>query len=450
MAGIFEFNIGHTPGIYYAFAYFLSSLLYLSTLGTAKIGKKTLLITPLYFAVLEVFMYLTEGVEDIVFVLCILVVFAFIFIYFLLCGNTSCRKALYFTMRSFILGEFTAALQWHMYYFAVTTLGMEMNTLTSLLFVAVIYAVVLIPSFLLERRYRSFNANFTLTNVSLTVTLLAGVAVFVFSNLSFLSWETPFSSTNELEIFAVRTLADFSGCLILFSLHTQTYEIYSRIERENLDTLLKMQEDSYRISAESIEVVNRKYHDLKHQIALLKSDLPHAEKMVFLAEMEHEICSYEARNKTGNETLDILLSAKTLQCQKRHITLTCIADGKELNFISPSDISVLFGNALDNAIECVEKIADESKRLIHFSVTGEKSFLRIHVENCCEDKLEFRDGLPLTTKGSDLFHGFGVKSIRAITEKYGGSMLTQLTNGWFELRVLIPIPKEPTAYAPKQ
>lgn len=51
------------------------------------------------------------------------------------------------------------------------------------------------------------------------------------------------------------------------------------------------------------------------------------------------------------------------------------------------DISALFGNALDNAIESVKKIPDREKRLIHVAVAKQKGFLRIRVENCYEGVL---------------------------------------------------------------
>lgn len=64
----------------------------------------------------------------------------------------------------------------------------------------------------------------------------------------------------------------------------------------------------------------------------------------------------------------------------------------------PMDISALFGNALDNAIESVRKIADPDKRLIHVSVQRQKGFLRIRIENCFEGKIRFENGMPVTSK----------------------------------------------------
>ena len=220
-----------------------------------------------------------------------------------------------------------------------------------------------------------FNGGVHYIGIQSFLFLLLGVSIYILSNLSFTAVDTPFSGNTDSTIFAIRTLADLSGAWVMLAFHMQNCEVYVRMEKENLNALLRMQEESYRISAESIDVVNRKYHDMKYQIALLKSNVPQEDKLAFLEEMEQEISAYEARCKTGNKALDVLLSAKTLQCQKEGITLTLVADGKELDFMTDSDVSVLFGNALDNAIESVSKILTPEKRLIHLAVSSQKAFV---------------------------------------------------------------------------
>lgn len=108
------------------------------------------------------------------------------------------------------------------------------------------------------------------------------------------------------------------------------------------------------------------------------------------------------------------------------------------------DISALFGNILDNAIESVQlnhykKLNEQEKRLIHLSVAKQKQFLRIRCENYCEEQLKFENGIPVTTKKDRRFHGFGMKSIKSTAAKYGGSVTTDLKKNWFELRILIPL-----------
>ena len=94
--------------------------------------------------------------------------------------------------------------------------------------------------------------------------------------------------------------------------------------------------------------------------------------------------------------------------------------------------SIRYGIRLANYI-------NQEKRLIGLYVTQEKQFLRIRTENYCDEKLEFTNSLPVTTKADKHLHGYGMKSIRTIVEKYGGSAVASQKNNWFELKILIPV-----------
>jgi sensor histidine kinase regulating citrate/malate metabolism len=116
-----------------------------------------------------------------------------------------------------------------------------------------------------------------------------------------------------------------------------------------------------------------------------------------------------------------------------------VADGKLLDFMDVMDICTVFGNALDNAIECAEKIPENEKRLIYVSVFSQKSFVVVRFENYYEGDLLFEGGLPATTKGDRNFHGYGIKSIKHVAEKYGGTVAIKTEKNWFELRIIIPL-----------
>ena len=201
-----------------------------------------------------------------------------------------------------------------------------------------------------------------------------------------------------------------------------------------------MQYANYQQSQESIDMINRKYHDLKHQIAVLRAEIGTRQKLDSLDQIERDIRAYESQNRTGNQVLDAILTGKSSYCLEHGIIFTCVADGSALDFLGVVEVSALFGNALDNAIEAVSKLTAPEQRLIHLSVTRQKGFLRIKVENRCVDDLVVGEELPKTTKEDKGLHGYGLKSIRATVEQYGGSVTLRAENGWFTLGVLIPRP----------
>lgn len=236
-----------------------------------------------------------------------------------------------------------------------------------------------------------------------------------------------------------RTLADAIGITLLYAFHIQRSEHQTRRELHAMESILESQYAQYRMSRDSIDMINRKYHDLKHQISALRAESDAEIRNRWLDEMESDIQTYEAQNKTGNSVLDVLLTGKSLYCQKHKINFTVVADGKPLAFMDAMDICTLFGNALDNAIECERKIADKEKRMIHLTLNTQKQFLLLQVENYCPETPDFRYGLPVTTKGNTDYHGFGLKSIQFTSEKYGGTTTFCTENNWFVLKVLIPL-----------
>ncbi len=106
------------------------------------------------------------------------------------------------------------------------------------------------------------------------------------------------------------------------------------------------------------------------------------------------------------------------------------------------DIYALFGNILDNGIESVREEEDPEKRILNLHVLRRAQILHIHGDNYCGREVVFQDGLPLTDKKDREYHGFGVKSIRHIAEKYGGEMVVKQEKERFILDILVPIPQD--------
>ena len=209
---------------------------------------------------------------------------------------------------------------------------------------------------------------------------------------------------------------------------------------DRLQQMLIQSEEQYRIRKESMELLNIKHHDLKHQLGLLRKVVD--EKA--LQGMEEAVNRYDTIARTGNESLDLVLSEKSMLCQAKQITFSYIADGARLNHMEAADIYTLFGNATDNAIEYLQKLSDPEKRFLHLSVKRQGTMVSIHVENYYEGPALSGDAaLPRTTKENKSYHGFGLRSIQMTAEKYGGEMSVHTRDHLFCLDVVLPCPPDP-------
>ena len=223
----------------------------------------------------------------------------------------------------------------------------------------------------------------------------------------------------------------------------------SRLQQEYdiLNLLWHQKEEQYEKARENIELINRKCHDMKHQIAAMRTMDSSSQREQYYQEIEKSIRIYEMNYNTGNETLDTVLTDKGLLCETKNITVNCVADGENLSFMDPVDIYTVMGNALDNAIEAVEKLEEKECRLVDVLIHVRQKFLIINVTNPTREQVSLKDGLPSTSKGDRRYHGYGVRSIQHTVRKYGGEMTIHVEHHLFSLRIMIPIkaPAQPAA-----
>ena len=234
-------------------------------------------------------------------------------------------------------------------------------------------------------------------------------------------------------------MAQFYCAVMLYFQYTLFSKSAIKQELAALKRIWHQQKQQYQLSRETIATINRKCHDLKHQVSAMRSMADTEERERYLSEIEGSVRIYDAIFQTGNEVLDTVLTEKSLTCEANEIALNCIADGKALAFLDPVDLYSLLGNALDNAIEGVRQLKEREKRLIDVLIRTENKLLLIQIINPVAGRITFRDGLPASTKGDDEYHGFGLKSIRYTAQKYGGFLTVNLEHDCFVLRVLLPL-----------
>ena len=245
-------------------------------------------------------------------------------------------------------------------------------------------------------------------------------------------------SARNLDVFYAVLLDVYNICCCLFAMLLLLGIVRSDKLRSDLVTVEKMwneKREQYDITKENIELINRKCHDLKHQ--LRRADGTLADDGL-VREIEDIVTAFDASVPTGSEALDILVTEKSRLCNKKKIRLCCMADGKKLNFMPPSDQYALFGNIIDNAIEAVSPL-DEDKRTISLSVAEKSGFLVVNIYNRFGGRLAFENGLPRTTKADRTEHGFGMKSVLATCEKYGGEMSIRTDKNVFNLNIIFPL-----------
>ena len=300
----------------------------------------------------------------------------------------------------------------------------------------VVFAVVGIPIyFLFVRPANRIDAPVLVTKrvVGLSLTTLLITLAFNCARDLFASESTG--------LYVISCLFSVMCCLFVLIVRSDILEQSGlRRERDMINRLSYDEKRQYEMSKENIELINIKCHDIRHQLDSLamRSGPAFARE---LSELRDAVSIYDAMLHTGNETLDTVLIERSLYCEKHGIRLTCNADGSALWFMSESEICSFFGNALSNAVEAVSALDDPEKRVISLVVRRAAGQVSVLTENYCDGPVRFERGMPVTTKPDARYHGFGVKSMMRIAEKYGGTLSLSAQGNVFRMCAIFQPPE---------
>ena len=423
------------PRLYTALAEWLSCVMVVLLIKPKRSKGFSVLAAALYLGILIVFMEVTANVVLWLWLPCMVLAFLSMAAFLWLCGRISFYKSIYYGVLAFSVAELMASVEWQVVNFLYTDPS-RMPLWAEGIVLFVVYGLLSLLAYFLFRRQLSETRTIPISHGNWLTALFIGVVVFGFSNLRFLT--DGMGGGYSREIANARTLVDIAGTAVLYGHFVSCYNNAVLRELEAVQQTLQTQYQQYKQSRESIDLIHMKYHDLKHQLQIIRSEPDSQKREEYLDSIENEIKSFELQNKTGNPVLDTILTGKGLYCLKHGITLTSVADGSLLDFMDVMDICNIFGNALENAIESVLEIKDKEKRLIHVTVSQVNDFVMIRIENYYEGVLKIDGEEFLTTKGDHLYHGYGIKSIKYTANRYDGAVYINAENNWFDLKIAIP------------
>lgn len=248
------------------------------------------------------------------------------------------------------------------------------------------------------------------------------------------------SLTLSTEAIVICKVYAMLGCMLCLLLQAGLFQDGKMAQTNRvLQEMIRLEQNQHRISKETIDFINIKCHDLKHQIARL-SGMSDEKRQRNVDQLSRAIMIYDSIIKTGNDALDMVLMEKKLLCEKYHIEFSYVADGSCLSAMDETDVYSLFGNMLDNAIESLSREQDEEKRILTLRVYRRMRMAYISVDNYCSTPVIYKDGEIQTTKEQEPgMHGYGLKSIAYIVSSYGGEMLIDTKNSHFVIEIMLPV-----------
>ena len=225
-------------------------------------------------------------------------------------------------------------------------------------------------------------------------------------------------------------------CVMLFVEYSFVYKGQAKLEVSILKSIWEKDRKHYELEKANIDIVNMKCHDLRHQLRNIYQNGVFSKEEA--EKIESSIHIYDSIVNTNNEVLDVVLSSFSLRCHQNNINLTYMVDGRNLNFMEEWDIYSLFGNMLENAFEYEQTVEPPENRFISLIIKETMGFLSIQTQNFYTGKKLTSEEI-LTTKGDELNHGFGIKSMKNIVKKYNGEFNIVTEHDMFKVVLLLPL-----------
>lgn len=303
------------------------------------------------------------------------------------------------------------------------------------LFQASFYGILLLLSVLIIRPLLHQQQRYPLQNHQLFLILFPIIPYAYVRQMRF--WYDALVPVLTRDITLLTCLFGVCCLLMVLFIEQQVCTAVRKQEMLKMENLLIQQSQQILIKKEAMEALQHQVHDIKHLITAMKAMRSNDEVIHFAQELEDSIKPMELLQKTGNEVLDVLLCEKLQQCEQEQIRLVPYVDGQWLCFMNPIDLCILFGNAVDNAIDAVRPLTKPEERQIDIKVARIKKMVALrfhnHYQGIIHDQLR-------TSKADAENHGYGLANIRRIVENHHGSMQVDTANQKFILTILLPLP----------
>lgn len=263
------------------------------------------------------------------------------------------------------------------------------------------------------------------------------LVMFLYSMVNFIILAT--AATRKADYF----LLCANLCCVIFANLYLFYALKVEDEKNSMEFQIAMMKQQESLQFEHYERQREKYgrsievlHDVSkhiHSIEELYRAGVTDKAMEYTKQIGSILKPLVPEEYSDNPMLNILLADRKQAAESIGIRFVIKVESTGLGFIEPVDVTTLFGNLLENAMQAVLKCSGE--RYIKVHIKNYNEMLSIRVENSVENEVKIKNGRPVSTGGKGT--GIGCLNVQRCVEKYGGSVLYKNGNGKFYSDVIL-------------
>jgi len=241
-------------------------------------------------------------------------------------------------------------------------------------------------------------------------------------------------------------LSIFISTVIVLFINFATFYLYEDIikilsdktDKILLDQQKKYYDKQFELMKTSLNANKSIKHDLKNHLTSLYALAGEDKKEELLNYLSQAIDIIDQRqefSRTGNVCIDSIINFKFQNAKKDNIDIHVDLNVPKEIKIPSFDMTVILGNLLDNALNAVKKL--ENHRFIKIAMKYTKGRLIIKMINSYNGTIIKKDGEIVTSKDDESNHGFGLKNIKSVLEKYNGILECEYDESTFHTTILM-------------
>ena len=269
----------------------------------------------------------------------------------------------------------------------------------------------------------------------MTVLPLFGECTVIIMDISIRELEiVPIKANILMLIASMSTILYISTLLIMIDKMVLNKQLLYNVQLSKAQ--LDVQFEHYKSLVENTKHTKRLKHDMKNHIMCIKNLIEQDkldEVKSFIGEINNLLNSDKNIISTGNTIVDAIVNDKAIIAQSRDIKFEFSGCLPSDNFISPFDISTIFCNAIDNAIEASGK---SDAPFVKIEVFSQGDCLIINISNSVNKNISVAGNTIATTKSNSSEHGLGLLNIKESVEKNKGELSLRCKNEIFTLDIL--------------
>lgn len=186
------------------------------------------------------------------------------------------------------------------------------------------------------------------------------------------------------------------------------------------------------------EFQKRILHDYGNQLNCIQGLLKEKQynkAQEYTEKLTDTICEGMDVVNVNNPVINIILNQKYHMAEDKGIAMIFQLNDLSKVWLEEQDLVILISNLLDNAIEACDKSGD---KIIRLKIVLEKKEMVVSVKNTVNEPVQIGDDFIYTTKKDKRKHGFGIKNIQMVLDKYDGMGMMRYEDGWFYYTAVIP------------